>query len=188
MSTPVLTYLVLYTTLIVSTTCPEIYGQPVNIRPVTIQREQVRLGDVLTEISAQNGVRLSYDSRHLNTDSLVNVDVRNASVQECLEQIFGDMFEYRMFNNYVILKYAPLRMKLEISESGNVWNDYVISGRIIDSLSGAPIHQASVYEKNLLQSVLSDKHGNFKLHLKGINGPLQVAISKQYYRDLNEQV
>src|SRR5690606_17259852 len=54
---------------------------------------------------------------------------------------------------------------------------------VIDDQTGSKIANASVYEKRLLLSTLTDQDGYFNLKFKQPTKSISLTISKEYYRD-----
>jgi hypothetical protein len=61
---------------------------------------------------------------------------------------------------------------------------YSVSGYVYDEQSGAAINEASIYEKTILASAMTNTEGFFKIKLKsGKNNTAELTVSKEYYED-----
>ena len=60
---------------------------------------------------------------------------------------------------------------------------YTVSGYVLDDESGEKLSDASIYEKRLLASALTDENGFFKIKLKSKNKTAELTVSKEFYQD-----
>jgi hypothetical protein len=151
---------------------------------ISINAQQQKLGKVLTAIEEQGHFKFSYNSTILPLDSLVDIRVDQLSLAETLDQLFKQRYVYKEAYNFIIIRYAPFQLSLIVQESVGNQDQYVITGKVVDEQSGKPLANASVYEKNLLASTLTDADGHFSLKLKKISQTLAITISKVNYKDL----
>ncbi|WP_379090069.1 carboxypeptidase-like regulatory domain-containing protein [Pedobacter sp. UC225_65] len=151
---------------------------------ISLLIRQQKLSKVLAAIEQQGNFRFSYNSTILPLDSLVDLNVANLSIAETLDKLFKQRYEYREAYDFIIIRYAPLQLALITQESVGDQYIYTITGKVVDEQSRKPIANASVYEKNLLQSTLTDQDGAFTLKLKNISQTIAITISKLNYKDI----
>lgn len=151
---------------------------------ISLLIRQQKLSKVLAAIEQQGNFRFSYNSTILPLDSLVDLNVANLSLAETLDKLFKQRYEYREAYDFIIIRYAPLQLALITQESVGDQYIYTITGKVVDEQSRKPIANASVYEKNLLQSTLTDQDGAFTLKLKNISQTIAITISKLNYKDI----
>ncbi|RZJ90651.1 MAG: hypothetical protein EOO20_07525 [Chryseobacterium sp.] len=151
-------------------------------RKVSLDIEQQKLGVVMTLLEEKGAFRFSFNSNILPVDSVVTVKANNLTIAETLEKLLTDRFEYRQSGNFVIIRYAPLELKLLILEAVGTPEVYTVKGQIVDKRTEQPISEASVYEKFLLVSEISDGNGFFVMRLKKITQPISLTISKENYK------
>ena len=144
---------------------------------VTVSRK--KLSDVLQRISSAGGFYFSYNSKIINSDSLVTVSYTNLPVQEILDRLFNNSMDYKITGNYIILR----RRFLPPLPPQAVINTYIIKGYVKDELTGLGISNASVYDKTKLASALTDDAGYFMLKLKTKSPRPLLSISKENYYD-----
>ena len=60
---------------------------------------------------------------------------------------------------------------------------YVVTGYVLDDETGYMIPNASIYEKRLLASALTNKDGYFKIQLKSKARTAALTVSKEFYED-----
>lgn len=159
------------------------FGQRLLEKRISVDIKQQRLDQALEVISNVADFYFSYNSNLLKKDSIVSVHAENGSVQEVLTRLFGNQFEFRESGNYVILRRAPLRLKLVTSSAQTEDKYYVVSGYVVDDQTGQKISDASVYEKDRLSVVNTNANGFFRLRLKSRYKRASITVSKEYYED-----
>lgn len=150
---------------------------------LSVDAKSQRISEVLNKISRIGQFYFSYSGSMFKRDSLISIDIRNLPVREVLDQIFNSKVDYKENGDYIILRYAANRLTIEPDNIITAENRYLISGFVSDIKTGLKIKQASVYEKRLLQSTLTDDKGYFKLKFKGDHDEVILTASKENYRD-----
>ena len=150
---------------------------------VSITVDQEKVADVLGRVSKAGEFYFSYNGALFKQDSIVSLKVKEAPVRDVLDKIFDGKVDYRETGEYVILRYAASRLTIEPENITSAENLYMISGHIIDTQTGKRVKQASVYEKQLLQSTLTDNEGYFSLRFRGDHSAVILTASKEFYRD-----
>jgi len=151
-------------------------------RNISLNIEQQKLGSVLAMIEEKGGFRFSYNSNIVPVDSVVSIHENDLNIAETLDKLLNHRFEYRQSGNFVIIRYAPLELLLLIKESAGNPELYAITGQVVDKWTNKPIQDASIYEKNLLVSEISDGNGYFSMRLKNITQPISLTVSKENYK------
>ncbi|QIL38894.1 hypothetical protein G7074_06140 [Pedobacter sp. HDW13] len=157
-------------------------AQSLLARNISLNIEKQKLGKVLSMIEEQGAFHFSYNSNILPTDSLVSIHDNSLNISEALDKILNHRFEYRQSGNFIIIRYAPLELVLLVNESVGNADLYTITGQIVDKQLQKPIADASIYEKNLLVSEISDGNGYFSMRLKNITQPISLTVSKENYK------
>ena len=134
-------------------------------------------------MSNKGNFYFSYNSNSIEQDSLVTLTATNKSVRQLLELLFPDNYEFRESGNYIIIRKAPIRMTFLTNKAVTEDRFYTVSGYVMDDESGHWIHNASIYEKRLLASTLSNTNGYFKLRFKEKTKAVVLTVSKEFYRD-----
>lgn len=150
---------------------------------VTFDIKQQRIETVLQEISRAGNFYFAYNGALFGQDSIVNLNVKSTPVREVLDQLFDGKVAYKENEKYIILRYAVNHLTIEPENITTAENLYAISGYVVDTKTGKKVKQASVYEKRLLQSALTDDDGYFSLKFKGEHAAIVLTASKEMYRD-----
>ena len=159
-------------------------SQTVLSKKITIEINQQRVEDVLEILSNKGNFYFSYNSNIIKRDSLVNFKASNKTVKEILTVLFNNTYEFKESGNYIIIRKAPIRLTLVTNKGVTEEKVYSVSGHVYDDQSGAAINEASIYEKRLLYSALTNNDGFFKLKLKSSKASvMELTVSKEFYED-----
>lgn len=144
-------------------------------KQVTLDVRNKKLSEVLTTIGKQGNFYFSYISNIIKKDSLVSLSVKGKTVQQTLNTLLGEGYQYSETDKYIIIHTAEKEK----------W--YTISGFVTDGTTGYGLEDVSVFERNQLASAITGKDGYFKLHLKdkGKHTTADITISKGFYVDTN---
>jgi hypothetical protein len=150
---------------------------------VTIDVKHQPVGDVLQQISKAGDFYFAYNGALFAQDSIVNLNVKGLPLRNVIDQLFDGKVDYKESDKYVILRYAVNHLTIEAESITTAENLYLINGYVVDTQTGKKIKHASVYEKKLLQSTLTDNDGYFSLKFKGDHEAIILTASKETYRD-----
>jgi TonB-dependent starch-binding outer membrane protein SusC len=139
---------------------------------VTLSLNNVPVQKVFTEVIRQTGVSIVYTESIFNGMSPVTINVKDATVQEVLDQCLKDQpLTYTMQGLMIVIARKP---NPTTSEYDNTSPPVDVRGHVTDSL-GNPIAGASVTVKGRMISVATDANGNF--YLRDINSTSTLIIS-----------
>ena len=150
---------------------------------ISMNIKNERVSDVLGKMSKAGGFYFSYSGRLFSQDSVLSIKTHNQPVRDVLDQLFSGKVDYKEFNEHIILRYAAHHFTIEPENITSAEGLYIISGWVVDTESGIRVKQASVYEKRLLPSTLTDQNGYFTLKFKGEHKEVILTASKENYRD-----
>lgn len=149
------------------------YSQSLMQKKITIDVRNKKLSDVLVAIGKQGNFYFSYNSNIIKKDSLVTINTKGKTVQQTLNILLGDSYQYTETDKYIIIH----------TDEKEKW--YIISGFVTDGNTGAALEDVSVFERNQLASTITGKDGYFRLHLKdkGKQSTADITVSKGFYAD-----
>lgn len=163
---------------------PAAAGQTVLQKRISLDISRQRLDMVLEILSNKGDFYFSYNSSIVKKDSVVSFRAENKTVREILSQLFNTTYEFRESGNYVIIRKAPIRMMLVTQKGETDGKIYSVSGYVYDETSGAAIPDATIYEKSVLASALTNTEGFFKIKLKSSKASIaELSVSKEFYED-----
>ena len=152
-------------------------------RNISFEVSHQRLDNVLEIVSNKGDFYFSYNTNILKRDSLITLTVYNKTVKQTLNFIFNDNYEYVESGKYIIIRRAPIKVTLITNKALTEDKIYTVSGYVLDDESGEKLSDASIYEKKLLASALTDENGYFKIKLKSKNKTAELTVSKEFYQD-----
>lgn len=156
---------------------------------ISLDINKQRLEKVLEIISNKADFYFSYNSKIINKDSVVSIKAVNASVKEVLLLLFSNGYEFKESGNYIIIRKAPIRMILVTQKEQQEEKVYYVTGHVYDEQNGAAINEASIYEKTVLASALTNNEGFFKLKLKSSKTrTTELTVSKELYEDTSVRI
>ena len=164
------------------------WGQSPLNRNVSIEISRQRLDNVLEILSNKGNFYFSYNSSIIKKDSIVSFSVSNRTVRQVLDLLLPDHYEFRESGNYIIIRKAPITITLVTNKAATQENFYTVSGYVLDDETGEWIRYASIYEKNMLVSAMTNESGFFKLRLKKKSGLAAITVSKEFYHDTTVMV
>jgi hypothetical protein len=145
-----------------------LYAQQWLQATVSVEVKRMPLDKVLEQVGQQAHFYFSYNSTLIRGDSLITLSMRNRTVKEVLDRLFGGSIQYQSSGRYLILQAA--------SPPPTAY--WYISGYISDAVSGNKISNASVYERQHLAGTITNEDGFFRLRLKDkYRYPPSIAIS-----------
>lgn len=154
---------------------------------VSLQMDNVAMGEVFAKIEALTDFKFFYDSKKINVQRKVTIEVSETSISEVLNLMFkGSNIYYLLQKKQIILKVHPqtsLSSVGQVGDQGPPINEVMqltVSGLITDS-NGIPIPGASVLEKGTTNGVAADFDGNYQITLEG-SAPVLVFSSIGFAR------
>jgi hypothetical protein len=151
-------------------------------RTVALNVKQKKIAEILTIIGEKGKFYFSYSNDFIKTDSVVSMASSGQTIKNLLDEMFHGKVDYKESPGYIILRPTPYRLSLVPDTLAAPGNVYYISGYVYDDITGKKLYNASVYERNSLESTLTDLNGHFQLKIKA-NGMITLNVSKELYRD-----
>ena len=159
-------------------------GQAILQKNISLDVNKQRLDNVLEILSNKGDFYFSYNSSIIKKDSLISLRASNKTVKEILSQLFNTTYEFKESGNYIIIRKAPIRMTLVTQKGVTEEKIYSVSGYVYDEQSGIAINEASIYEKTILASAMTNTEGFFKIKLKSSKTSMvELTVSKEFYED-----
>ena len=156
-------------------------------RIISVNVSNQKLQHVLDKISTQGNFTFSYSGSILQRDSIVSIAASNKTIRDVLDQLFRGEVDCRESGDYIILRPAFRKFSVVPENIYTRKNIYEIEGHVLDDRTGEKVSDASVYEKKLLRSTLTDDKGYFKLKFKTAQQGVIITVSKENFRDTSIQ-
>jgi TonB-linked SusC/RagA family outer membrane protein len=143
---------VLLTTAILQVSASS-YGQN-----VTLKQTNTSLVSVFTEIRKQTGYDFFYSDKMMDSAKPISVDLKNATIEEALKQIFAKQpLEYELKNNSVLVRPKEPTFLERLADR---WAAIDVTGKVVDE-SGNPLPGATVKVKDGKGAAVTDAQGRF---------------------------
>ena len=164
--------------------CTKLSAQSNLMKEVSIgEIKQQRMGKVLDNIASKGNFYFAYNNKTIPADSIVSVSGYRGTLFSLLDKLLGDSYEFKEVPGYIVLRHAPGKLYLTAEVEKDPGKQAVVKGYVNDVSSKKEVAKASVYEKNLLISTLTDDRGYFEITLKNWSGSLLLTVTKENYRD-----
>lgn len=151
---------------------------PILKREVTLSMENVSTEKVLITLANEANFNFSYNSRIVNVDSLISIQVTASTVKDVLDEILPDEIRYQVTQDHLILmKEIPRDEK----EKRNI--EYTITGFIYDAETGQALGNVSVFDPDGLEVALTDSAGFYRMVLSSRYEQFNLFYSKKNFYD-----
>ncbi len=148
--------------------------------PISLVKKNASVEEVLNAIEAHSKFYFLYNSKLINVDRKVNVNVQNASIQTVLEQLFdGTNVTYKVEKQQIILSPATVGQE---TTTGQQQNGRRITGTVVDE-KGESIIGASVVEKGTSNGTITDIDGKFS-----INADSKSVLQVSYIGYISQEI
>jgi len=129
---------------------------------ISLSEGNITLKKLFKEIRKQSGYNFVYTEGMLKNAKPVHIQVRSASINETLDQVFSDQpLTYTISNNTVVIKEKELPPKIKTSPA-----PITVSGIVTDE-KGGPLPGVTVTVEETNLSVSTDKDGKYSISADG---------------------
>lgn len=144
---------------------------------VEIEISEGTLGQILDEVSRKGGFTFSY-SQDINREKYFKLTSRKQTVQEFLNEIFGESVYCIEYGNKLILKHKP-----ELPEN------YSIKGQVVDAKTNEAIPGVTVYvpDTEPVVGTISDRDGFFELVIPTSTKSIRLSCIGYKPKNLNSE-
>ncbi len=150
---------------------------------ITLLGKNIPVQKVFNEIRKQTGYELFYRTDVIKQMPLINIQVKNATIDETLQQSLKDLpLAYKIVEKIIVIKSAAPQ---SLSNSHPILPPTEIEGIVTNEL-GNPVANASIVVKNTNYGVTSDANGKF--HLTSSRQEITLVISSVGYQTLELKV
>lgn len=133
---------------------------------ISIHANQISVENVLRTIEKQSKRYCIYNSKLINANRLVNIDLENCSLDEALDKLFkGTKVAYEINEKHIILTPASI----------GIQQTRKVSGQVLDNKGESIVGANVVIKGKSKQGVITDVDGNFTIELFQDNVTLVVS-------------
>ena len=140
---------------------------------ITLQRQQVRMGDVLKEIADKSNLGIAYNADLAILNKRINVNVKKATTSYALQTILlGSGYEAAISRNREIILIA----QAELDQADQDPEIAEVSGRVTDAETGEPIPAVNVVVLGTMIGTSTDANGEYSLNVPDDAEVLQFSF------------
>ncbi|TDO01374.1 STN and carboxypeptidase regulatory-like domain-containing protein [Sunxiuqinia elliptica] len=132
--------------------------------PVSISITNGQLTTLFNQISAQTGIYFSYDPVLVNADQTISLTMQNKPIQQVLEQVFKDRFQFKLLKNQLIITKRKAQQPVFQTDPPEEIH-YELSGILTDLEDQAAISYASISILGHPLGTISNTDGEFRLNI-----------------------
>lgn len=135
----------------------KVYGKDIQF---TFKMENVPMKTVLRSIEEQTEFSFVYNSKLVDVNRKVNIDVSGQNINEVLDKLFADTnINYEIVDRHILLSVKNIDNK-----TVNQQQQVTVRGRVQDT-QGNPLPGVTVIIKGTNQGTITDTEGNFSLSI-----------------------
>jgi TonB-linked SusC/RagA family outer membrane protein len=140
---------------------------------ITLQRQQVRMGDVLKEIADKSNLGIAYNADLAILNKRINVNVKKATTSYALQTILlGSGYEAAISRNREIILIAQAELDVMDQEPEIA----MVSGQVTDAETGEPIPAVNVVVLGTMIGTSTDANGEYSLNVPDDGEVLQFSF------------
>lgn len=142
---------------------------------LSLEMKDKKISEVLDVIERQSGYRFYYNSKLVNTQQTVSVNVRNADLFSVLNQLFDEAdIDYKVIDKDIILLAKDPKDTSE-QQSTSVRPGITVSGTVTDE-KGEPVSYVNVIVKGTAVSAVTDITGKYTINVPDGNSVLVFSF------------
>lgn len=145
----------------------EAVGDDVLERIVRLPKAKATVYALLGKVSEQSGCLFIYDSRIINNDSIVRIKAKSCSVRQAIYEITGNKkLTLKVLGNHILIT-QPVEKAVAKGEvaTPSLPPCSTLAGTLLDKETGAAIANASVIIQGTSIGSITNRNGEFRLHL-----------------------
>lgn len=135
----------------------------------------------LNHVEKEVGVQFSYNPNLIPVDSIIQAQSVSGRLLSALDVLFDDKMDYIESGQYVIIK--PINKPKSKKATTPTESKYIITGKVVNSVTGEVVSQAVIYDQERLISTVTDQKGEYALTVSARNDFIPLSISKESFLD-----
>ncbi|UOE51288.1 TonB-dependent receptor [Mucilaginibacter sp. SMC90] len=149
--------------LLVLVTCVQVSAKVYSQQKFTLSLKQAEVSSILTKIQKQSDYRFFYNYASIKKLGKVDLDVKDATIDELLDAIIDDKLAYKMNEDHVVI----------IANHDEAKSLAIIKGKVLDA-KGEPLIGVNIRLQGTNQGTTTDANGNFNIDAP-VNGVLEIT-------------
>lgn len=160
--------LLIFILLLIATTGVKADGGDVLERIIRLPAVKGTVYALLGKVSEQSGYLFVYDSKVVNNDAEVKMKRRRCTVRQAIYQITGnDKLQLKVMGRHILILPPEEKTGLKMPQivSSSTPDYFTLTGTLRDKETGEPIVNATVTVQETSIGNVTNKNGEFRLHL-----------------------
>lgn len=142
---------------------------------ITLKTKNAPLSTIIREIRTQSGYDFFYNSELIKKSPPLTINVKNASIEEVLNQcLTGSSLTYKIDNKVVMIKEKQPTILDKVKNFFTLQVD--VRGRVVDLATGNPLIGATVIVKGRTHGIRTGADGSFYIQNVEENSVLVIAF------------
>jgi TonB-linked SusC/RagA family outer membrane protein len=144
-------------------TCVQVSAKVYSQQKFTLSLKQAEVSSILTKIQKQSDYRFFYNYASIKKLGKVDLDVKDATIDELLTAIIDDKLSYKMNDDHVVI----------IANQEDTKSLALVKGKVVDA-KGEPLIGVNIRLQGTNQGTTTDVNGNFNIDAP-VNGVLEIT-------------
>jgi light-regulated signal transduction histidine kinase (bacteriophytochrome) len=134
------------------------------------QLKQTEVSSILTKIQKQSDYRFFYNYASIKKLGKVDLDVKDATIEQLLAAIIDDKLPYKMNDDHVVI----------IANQEDTKSLALVKGKVVDA-KGEPLIGVNIRLQGTNQGTTTDVNGNFSINapVNGVLGNIYIGYEKR---------
>ncbi|WP_439695809.1 TonB-dependent receptor [Mucilaginibacter sp. AW1-7] len=149
--------------LLILVTCMQVSASVYSQQKFTLSIKQTEVSTILAKIQKQSDYRFFYNYAAIKKLGKVDLDVKNASIEQVLSSLMDNKLPYKMADDHVVI--------ISTAETTNTL--LLVKGKVVDG-KGEPLIGVNIRLQGTNLGVTTDINGNFVINAP-VNGVLEFS-------------
>src|SRR5690348_14738961 len=150
------------TTFILLVACTTVNAMNGYGQKISLSDNDAPLAKVFQQIEKQTPYQFLFFDADMQQAHHVSLHVRNAAMQDVLQQIFKDQpLAYTISNNIIVVRHRQFAPSSVFDVLPNV----IVNGQVQDSVKGTPLVGVTIQIKGSTTGTTTDEKGHFSLNV-----------------------
>jgi TonB-linked SusC/RagA family outer membrane protein len=149
--------------LLILVTCMQVSASVYSQQKFTLSIKQTEVSTILAKIQKQSDYRFFYNYAAIKKLGKVDLDVKNASIEQVLSSLMDNKLPYKMADDHVVI--------ISTAETTNAL--LLVKGKVVDG-KGEPLIGVNIRLQGTNLGVTTDVNGNFVINAP-VNGVLEFS-------------
>lgn len=154
------------------------YSQNSGNAAINLKRTDAKVSDVIKEIERQAGHDMFFETKAVDMNKKITVDLSNATLTEAVRQVFGPGFSHSIVDNMIVIQQRSATGQQPAR--GNIR----VTGQVFDK-SNAPLIGATVKLKGQMTATMTDVDGKFELNVPAAD---QITLEVSFVGKVAQEV